>query len=180
MVAKASADPAAVTHRPGPAWPATIESLLSDRRLAASWRSRKPENPVARKPARPITQRDQRPPRTAWAIPASAMTAPAAASIRPLLPRTPGMPINPANVVTQGRNAPVIMMAPAATPLRPMAPRQLRSPRTLVATVRPGDRTASRGRLTMPGTSRAEGVGVNGKGRGGAGRAQGSGAASAG
>ena len=55
------------------------------------------------------------------------MTTPAAASIRPLLPRTPGMPISPANVVTQGRNAPVIMMAPAAMPVSPTAPRQLRS-----------------------------------------------------
>ena len=156
MVAKASADPAAVTHRPGPLWPATIESVLSDRRLAASWRSRNPENPVARKPARPITQRDHRPPRTAWTIPASAMTAPAAASIRPLLPRTPGMPISPANVVTQGRNAPVIMMAPAAMPLSPTAPRQLRSTSQLdrrarnpVAAVPAGDRAASMDWLTM-------------------------------
>ena len=83
MVAKASTDPAAVTQRPGPACPATIESVLSDCRLAASWRSRKPENPVARKPTRPIIQRDNRPPRRAWAIPASAMTTPAPASIRP-------------------------------------------------------------------------------------------------
>ena len=44
-----------------------------------------------------------------------------------MLPRTPGMPISPANVMTQGRNAPVIMMAPAARPLSPTAPRQLRS-----------------------------------------------------
>ena len=63
MVAKASADPAAVTHSPGPAWPATMESVLSDRRLAASWSSRKPENPVARKPAMPISHRDHRSPR---------------------------------------------------------------------------------------------------------------------
>ena len=145
MVAKASADPAAVTHRPGPLWPATIESVLSERRLAASWRSRKPENPVAAKPARPMTQRDTRPPRRRWASPASAMTAPATASMRPLLPRTPGMPISPANVVTQGRNAPVIMVAPAARPSRPTAPRQLRSVSLAVVS------------LAIRGTSRADG-----------------------
>ena len=181
MVAKASADPAAVTHRPGPLRAATIESVLSDRMLAASCRSRNPENPVARKPARPISQRDTRPPRTAWASPARAMTTPAAARIRPLLPRTPGMPISPANVKTQGRNAPVIMMAPAARPPSPTAPRQLRSTaqlrstRSRVAVVRACGRTASMGWLTMRGTSRADGWTGSRAGRsggGGAGRTQ--------
>ena len=65
------------------------------------------------------------------------MTAPAAARIRPLLPRTPAMPISPANVVTQGRNAPVIVTAPAARPVSPTAPRQLRSALPGVAAVGP-------------------------------------------
>ena len=126
------------------------------------------------------------------------MTTPAAARIRPLLPRTPGMPISPANVVTQGRKAPVIMTAPAATPLSPTAPRQLRRALIGVAVVRAGSRTASMDWLTMGGPSRvgvwrvgewADGTaGRPGGQRGpggqagsrGAGRTQGSGAASTG
>src|SRR5450755_4572788 len=57
------------------------------------------------------------------------MTAPAAASMRPLLPRRPGMPISPANVSTQGSAAPMMMAAPAATEVSPATVCQLRSRR---------------------------------------------------
>ena len=60
----ASTDPAAHTHSPGPLRAATMESVLSERRLAASCRSRNPQNPVAAKPARPASHRDHGAPRT--------------------------------------------------------------------------------------------------------------------
>ena len=55
------------------------------------------------------------------------MSRPAAARMRPLPPRMPAMPMSPAKVSTQGRNAPVTMVAPAATPVSPAITLQLRS-----------------------------------------------------
>src|ERR1035441_5315151 len=55
------------------------------------------------------------------------MRTPAAARIRPLPPRTPGIWISPAKASTQGRNAPATIVAPAATAVSPVAVRQLRS-----------------------------------------------------
>src|SRR5580693_465943 len=55
------------------------------------------------------------------------MMTPSAARMRPLLPRSPEIAISPANVVTQGRHAPVIRTAPAAAAPSPAGSRQLRT-----------------------------------------------------
>ena len=126
-VANASSDPPALTHRPGPPRASTMESPPSVRSVAANWMSRYPEKPSAANPPIPTSHRDRLPPRTACHSPATAMRMPAATRMRPLLPRTPGMPMSPAKVSTQGRNAPATMTAPAAAPVSPAARRQLRS-----------------------------------------------------
>src|ERR1039458_1050236 len=100
------------------------------------------------------------------------MRTPAAARIRPLPPRTPGIWISPAKASTQGRNAPATIVAPAATAVSPVAVRQLRSVLArsgweMAADVRPvmtagspigvpypwlrGDRQSGVGRVTMHG-----------------------------
>ena len=126
-MAKAAAEPPAATHRPGPPRATTMESPPSTLMLRVSWMSRYAEKPRAPHPAMPISQRAACPPRTRCQIPAAAMRIPAAARIRPLMPRVPGMPMSPANVSTQGSSAPVTMAAPAAIVVSAAAVCQLRS-----------------------------------------------------
>ena len=73
-----------------------------------------------------MNQRARSAGRASWSAQAQPITAPAAARIRPLLPRTPETCTNPAKASTQGSRAPTMMTAPAATEVNPAAARQPR------------------------------------------------------
>jgi len=114
-VAAGSSEPMSARNRPGPSRGTSIGSARSSRYVMKSCTVSQIASPVHAHPSAATARSSPGAGRRQQRMPTTRHTAPPAASTRPFSPMTPRSGWSPANRVSQGRNAPIVISAPPAT-----------------------------------------------------------------